>query len=184
MNNKVNSPTKFQSCTLLLDFDKTLAIRDISDDYIVKLYTEFQRNPSNLNRAALKRAVFGSDKRINEILIPLLSINRVEYIIISANIKYYIEQVLEASNLRIYFRYIYGSVDEKGKFVKRRFKGKLDRVVFVDDYQKYIDQMKSVLPIENIFKVPRPKNKQLGIQKPLLYRLLKKIHNLTNNKNG
>jgi len=139
------------------------------------LYTEFIRSPTIANRSALTRAVFGSDKRIDDILIPLLSIHGVEYVVVSANVKYYVEQLLEASGLRNYFRYVYGSIDEKGQFIKKRFKSKLERVIFVDDYSKHIDQMDGVLPRENIFKVPKPKNKQHGIQRHLFERLLKRI---------
>ncbi len=160
---------------LALDFDETLAIRDSSDDYVLRLYTEFIRSPTIANRAALTRSVFGSDKRINDILIPLLSVNDVEYVVISANIKYYVNQLLEASELRGYFRYVYGSIDEKGRFIKHRFRKKLDRVIFADDYSKYLNQVVKVLPKENIFRVPKPKGKQHGIQKHLFERLLKRI---------
>ena len=175
LKNDSRSRSRKTTCVLALDFDETLAIRDSSDDYVLKLYTEFIRTPSLTNRSALTRAVFGSNKRIHDILIPLLSIKGVEYVVVSANVKYYVDQLLEASGLRDYFRYVYGSVDEKGRFIKKRFKSKLERVIFVDDHSKYINQVDSVLPKENIFKVPKPTNKQHGIQMHLFERLLKRI---------
>ena len=174
---KTRSRSRYRKkkCILALDFDETLTIRDSGDEYIVRLYTEFIRSPTDVNRATLTRALFGSNTRLNNILIPLLSIEGVEYVVVSANTKYYVDQLLEAADMRDYFRYVYGSVDEKGEFIRKRFRDKLDRVIFVDDYSKHIDQMDGILPNENIFKVPKPRNKQHGIQEHLFERLLKRI---------
>ena len=88
---KTRSRSRYRKkkCILALDFDETLTIRDSGDEYIVRLYTEFIRSPTDVNRATLTRALFGSNTRLNNILIPLLSIEGVEYVVVSANTKDY-----------------------------------------------------------------------------------------------